>query len=147
FAANLTKVPAGGWFPLLIGLIAFTLLTTWAKGRKLLIERMEEAAIPAPVFIKSAVSSAKRVPGTAVFMTNSAEGIPPSLLHNLKHNKVLHERIVLLTVRIEDVPYVGEERRFEPKALGDGFFRLIVRYGDRKSTRLNSSHVKISYAV
>jgi len=143
FAANLTKVPAGGWFPLLIGVIAFTLLTTWAKGRKLLLERMEEAAIPAPVFIKSAVSSAKRVPGTAVFMTNSAEGIPPSLLHNLKHNKVLHERVLLLTVRIEDVPYVDEEKRFELKALGDGFFRLIVRYGFMQETDIPAALARV----
>jgi KUP system potassium uptake protein len=129
FAANLTKVPNGGWFPLLVGLVGFTLLTTWAKGRKLMIERMDEAAIPLPVFIKSAANSATRVPGTAVFMTTSAEGIPHSLLHNLKHNKVLHERVILLTVRIEDFPFVLEERACELKELGNGFFRLIVRYG------------------
>ncbi|GAA4816246.1 potassium transporter Kup [Sphingosinicella ginsenosidimutans] len=143
FTANLTKVPAGGWFPLLIGFIAFTFLTTWAKGRKLLIERMDEAAIPAPVFIKSAVNSAQRVPGTAVFMTTSAEGIPPSLLHNLKHNKVLHERVMLLTVKIEDVPYVDEEKRFELKALGNGFFRLIVRYGFMQETDIPAALVQV----
>ena len=93
FAANLTKVPDGGWFPLLVGLIAFTLLTTWAKGRKLMIKRMNEAAMPAEIFIKSAANSAARVPGTAVFMTTAPDGIPHALLHNLKHNKVLHERV------------------------------------------------------
>ncbi|MGQ0588835.1 MAG: potassium transporter Kup [Sphingosinicella sp.] len=129
FSANLMKVPDGGWFPLLVGLVVFTLLTTWAKGRQLMIRRMDEAAIPAKIFIKSATASAARVPGTAVFMTTSSEGIPHSLLHNLKHNKVLHERVLLLTVRIEDVPYVDEDKTFDLQELGDGFFRLIIRYG------------------
>ena len=129
FGANLLKVPDGGWFPLLIGAIAFTLLTTWAKGRKLMIDRMAEAALPIEVFIKSAATSATRVPGTAVFMTTSMTGIPHALLHNLKHNKVLHERVMLLTVRIEDVPFVIGDRRIETKDYGAGFYRIIIRYG------------------
>ena len=129
FASNLTKVPDGGWFPLLIGAIAFTLLTTWAKGRKLMIDRMSEASLPMEIFIKSAASSATRVPGTAVFMTNSGTGVPHALLHNLKHNKVLHERVILLTVRIEDVPYVAEGSRVETRDYGSGFYRLKLRYG------------------
>jgi KUP system potassium uptake protein len=128
FGANLTKVPDGGWFPLLVGFVAFTLLTTWARGRKLMIERMNEAAMPIAIFIKSAATSATRVPGTAVFMTTSLEGVPHALLHNLKHNKVLHERIILLTVRIEDVPFVDEGDHVLTD-LGNGFYRLIVRYG------------------
>jgi len=128
-AANLLKVPDGGWFPLLVGAIAFTLLTTWAKGRKLMIDRMNEAALPMEVFIKSASTSATRVPGTAVFMTTSISGVPHALLHNLKHNKVLHERVMLLTVRIEDIPFVSEERRTETKDYSAGFFRVILRYG------------------
>ena len=129
FSSNLTKIPAGGWFPLLIGAIAFTLLTTWAKGRQLMISRMNEASLPMEIFIKSAAPSAARVPGTAVFMTSSASGVPHALLHNLKHNKVLHERVILLTVRIEDVPYVVEEKRLETKNYGSGFYRVILRYG------------------
>ncbi|HET9336444.1 MAG TPA: potassium transporter Kup [Sphingomicrobium sp.] len=129
FVANLLKVPDGGWFPLLVGAIAFTMLTTWAKGRKLMIDRMAEAALPIEVFIKSAATSATRVPGTAVFMTTSMTGIPHALLHNLKHNKVLHERVMLLTVRIEDVPFVMGERRIETQDHGAGFFRIIIRYG------------------
>ena len=129
FSANLLKVPAGGWFPLLVGALAFTLLTTWARGRKLMIDRMAEAALPIEVFIKSAATSATRVPGTAVFMTTSMTGVPHALLHNLKHNKVLHERVMLLTVRIEDVPFVLGERRIETKDYGAGFYRIIVRYG------------------
>jgi len=129
FSANLMKVPDGGWFPLLIGAIAFTLLTTWARGRKLMIDRMAEASLPIEVFIKSAATSATRVPGTAVFMTTSMTGVPHALLHNLKHNKVLHERVMLLTVRIEDVPFVIGDRRVETKDHGAGFFRIILRYG------------------
>ena len=129
FSANMLKVPDGGWFPLLIGAIAFTLLTTWAKGRKLMIDRMAEAALPIEVFIKSAATSATRVPGTAVFMTTSMSGVPHALLHNLKHNKVLHERVMLLTVRIEDVPFVVSGNRIETKDYGAGFYRIIVRYG------------------
>ena len=128
-SANLLKIPAGGWFPLLVGAIAFTLLTTWAKGRQLMIARMNEASLPMEIFIKSAAPSAARVPGTAVFMTSSASGVPHALLHNLKHNKVLHERVILLTVRIEDVPYVMPEKRLEVRDYGSGFFRVILRYG------------------
>jgi KUP system potassium uptake protein len=129
FAANLLKVPQGGWFPLLVGAIAFTMLTTWAKGRKLMLDRMSEASLPMEIFIKSAAPSAVRVAGTAVFMTSSPNGVPHALLHNLKHNKVLHERVILLTVRIEDVPYVADEKRVETRDYGSGFFRLKLRYG------------------
>lgn len=129
FSANLTKVPDGGWFPLLIGLIAFTLLTTWAKGRQLMIKRLSEVAMPITVFVKSAANSAERVSGTAVFMTTARDGVPHALLHNLKHNKVLHERVILLTVKIEDVPYVGQSYRAEVKEFGQGFYRMVVHYG------------------
>jgi KUP system potassium uptake protein len=128
-SANLLKIPEGGWFPLLVGAVAFTLLTTWAKGRKLMIDRMNEASLPMEIFIKSAASSAARVPGTAVFMTSSASGVPHALLHNLKHNKVLHERVILLTVKIEDVPYVSAEKRLESNEYGAGFYRVLLRYG------------------
>ena len=94
-----------------------------------MIARMNEASLPMEIFIKSAAPSAARVPGTAVFMTSSASGVPHALLHNLKHNKVLHERVILLTVRIEDVPYVMPEKRLEVRDYGSGFFRVILRYG------------------
>ncbi len=129
FVANLTKVPDGGWFPLLVGFIVFTFLTTWSKGRKLMIERMRESAMPISVFIQSAATSATRVPGTAVFMTSSAVGVPHALLHNLKHNRVLHDRVVLLTVAIADQPYWPESERCEIADLGHGFHRMILRYG------------------
>ena len=129
FAANLTKVPSGGWFPLLVGLLIFIVLTTWSKGRQLMIDRMRESAMPIKVFIQSAATSATRVPGTAVFMTSSPEGVPHALLHNLKHNKVLHERIVLLTIKIADVPYVAEGHRCSLEDLGAGFHRMVLKYG------------------
>ncbi len=129
FASNLTKVPDGGWFPLLVALVAFTLLTTWARGRQLMIARMREAAMPLKVFISSAASSATRVPGTAVFMTSTPDGVPHALLHNLKHNKVLHDRILLLTVKIVDMPFVEDDTRCRLEDLGEGFHRLVVKYG------------------
>ena len=135
-SANLIKIPDGGWFPLLVGAVAFTFLTTWAKGRKLMIDRMNEASLPMEIFIKSAASSATRVPGTAVFMTSSASGVPHALLHNLKHNKVLHERVILLTVKIEDVPYVPTEKRLETHDYDAGFFgsaALWLHGGNRRA--------------
>ena len=129
FSANLTKVPDGGWFPLMVGFIVFTFLTTWSKGRQLMMDRLREAAMPIKVFITSAASSASRVPGTAVFMTSSSDGVPHALLHNLKHNKVLHERVILLTVKIVQQPYWPEAERASNEEMGDGFFRLILRYG------------------
>jgi KUP system potassium uptake protein len=127
--ANMLKVPEGGYFPLLVGIAIFILLTTWARGRKLMQERMREAAMPIKVFINSAANSATRVAGTAVFMTSTPEGVPHALLHNLKHNKVLHERIILLTVRISNSPYVDEEKRCSMEDMGQGFHRMILKYG------------------
>ncbi|MDJ0977219.1 MAG: potassium transporter Kup [Erythrobacter sp.] len=134
FAANLTKVPQGGWFPLLIGFIAFLLLTTWARGRKLMRERMSEHALPMEIFAKSAKNSATRVPGTAIFMASQSSGVPSALLHNIKHNKVLHERVVILTVDIQDVPYVDASERCEYVDMGDGFFRAVLHYGFMEET-------------
>ncbi|GAA4036168.1 potassium transporter Kup [Parerythrobacter jejuensis] len=136
FAANLTKVPDGGWFPLVVGLIAFTLLTTWARGRKLMRERMTEVALPIEIFAKSANNSATRVPGTAIFMASSTAGVPSALLHNIKHNKVLHERVVILTVEIADIPYVDPAKRCEYSEIGDGFFRAVLHYGFMEETNV-----------
>jgi KUP system potassium uptake protein len=143
FSSNLTKIPAGGWFPLLVGAIAFVFLTTWAKGRQLMIARMDEASLPIEVFIKSAATSASRVPGTAVFMTSSSSGVPHALLHNLKHNKVLHDRIILLTVRIEDVPYVVDEKRAETTDYGTGFYRVVLHYGFMEEVNVPAELVRV----
>jgi len=129
FASNVTKIPDGGWFPLLVAAVAFTLLTTWATGRKLVRERLHEGAMPVDLFIRSAAGSAERVSGTAVFLASRADDIPPSLLHNLKHNRVLHQRVVILTVNVQEVPHIPEEKRADVASLGSGFYRILLRYG------------------
>ncbi|MEO0501243.1 MAG: potassium transporter Kup [Pseudomonadota bacterium] len=143
FTANLTKVPDGGWFPLLIGLIAFTLLTTWARGRQLMRARMQEAGMPMEVFVKSATGSATRVPGTAIYMASAASGVPHALLHNMKHNKVIHDRVVILTVAIQEIPYVPVEERCRVIDLGEGFFRIVLKYGFLQETDIPRALVEI----
>ena len=132
--ANLIKVPQGGWVPLLIGLVIFAMLTTWSRGRTLMRQNMAEGSIPVEVFAKSAHSSATRVPGTSVFMASTNKGVPSALLHNIKHNKVLHERVVILTVAVQDVPYVEEADRSDSKDMGNGFYRLTIRCGFLEDT-------------
>ena len=129
FASNLTKVADGGWFPLLVGLISFILLTTWARGRSLIHQRLNEGTLPLPLFIKSVGTSVHRVSGTAIYLTASSDGVPASLLHNLKHNQVLHEKILLVTVAIQDVPIVGEDNRGQVENLGCGMSRVILKFG------------------
>lgn len=136
FAANLTKVPDGGWFPLLVGAIAFILLTTWARGRKILRQSMDNGVLPLEIFAKSPKSSLERVPGTAIFMVTNPHGVPPALLHNMKHNKVIHERVVVLTAQIEEVPFTAPDNRCELTDLGDGFFRLILHFGFMQETNI-----------
>jgi KUP system potassium uptake protein len=129
FASNLTKVPDGGWFPLLVAAVAFTLLTTWARGRQIVREHLNQSAMTMEMFMASSLRSLKRVSGTAVFLSASAKGVPPALLHNVKHNRVLHERIVILTVHIPGIPQVPEEKRAEIEVLDHGFYRIILHYG------------------
>jgi len=132
--ANFAKIPDGGWVPLVMGMVIFTLLTTWSRGRTLMRQHMAEGALPLEVFTKSAHSSAARVPGTAIFMASTAAGVPSALLHNIKHNKVLHERVVVLTVQIADVPMVEPTERVSVKDLGQGFYRLTLRFGFLEET-------------
>jgi KUP system potassium uptake protein len=128
--ANLEKIPDGGWFPLAVGVVVFTLMTTWKRGRRLLAERLQGEAIKLDMFIDSLLLAMPvRVPGTAVFMNSDPAGVPHALLHNLMHNKVLHERIVILSVRVFDVPYVPEIDRVEVARLKGDFYRVIVQYG------------------
>lgn len=129
FASNITKIPDGGWFPLLVAAISFTVLTTWAKGRQLMRQRLSESALPLSVFIKSVASSVHRVRGTSVFLSTSAETVPAALLHNLKHNQVLHGRVLILNVKVEEVPHVSAEKRIEVHDAGQGFYRVILHYG------------------
>jgi KUP system potassium uptake protein len=130
-SSNALKIPDGGWFPILIGIIVFTLLTTWKRGRIVLMERLAEDAMPLDLFIQSIEASPPtRVPGTAVFLTSTQNRVPHALLHNLKHNKVLHRRIVLLTVVMRDIPFVAEgETRYDIKPLGGDFYKMTADYG------------------
>ncbi len=129
FASNVTKIPDGGWFPLLIAAISFTVLTTWARGRELMRTRLATSALPLPVFIKSTGKSVHRVKGTSVFLSASPDVVPAALLHNLKHNQVLHHRVLILTVKVEEIPHVSENKRVEVHPAGDGFYRVILHYG------------------
>jgi KUP system potassium uptake protein len=130
FAANAVKIFEGGWFPLAVGFAVFTVLSTWKRGREILFQRLRPGAIALDPFIESITAHPPvRVPGTAVFLTAAQEGVPHALLHNLNHNKVLHERVVLLTVRAEDIPHVPDAQRVEVSPLGHDFYRLNVHYG------------------
>ena len=128
-ASGLAKLFEGAWFPIVIGLVIFTLMTTWATGRRLMRESMLDDSLPLAVFIKSTASSIHRVRGTAVFLSASPEVLPAALLHNLKHNQVLHERVVLLTVAVGDVPQIDPAARAEVHDQGHGFYRLVLHYG------------------
>ena len=137
FGANSLKIVDGGWFPLLIGLIVFTLLSTWKLGRKILLTRLQTGSIAIEPFVQGLMAHPPtRVRGTAVFLTASKEGVPHALLHNLNHNKVLHERVVFLTVVTEPEPYVSAKRRVEIEDLGHGFYRLFLHYGFQDSQHI-----------
>ena len=130
FSANSTKILDGGWFPLAFGMVVFVVLTTWKRGREILHDKLGQDAIDLAPFIQSlALGGTTRVPGTAVFLTGRPEGVPRSMLHSLKHYKVLHERMVIVTIRIFDVPYVPEIDRVEVKNLGQDFWQVTVQYG------------------
>ncbi len=130
FTANLPKIPHGGWFPLVIGVLVFTLLATWKKGRTLLQKKQSDETLPLEPFLENLMAyPPQRVPGTAVFLTTSHSSVPHALLHNLIHNKVLHERVIFLTVFTEEVPFVPDIDQIELEELGHGTWRMIVRYG------------------
>lgn len=130
WGANLIKVPDGGWFPLLVGIFLFTLMTTWYRGRRILTDRMAEGRLSDAMFVSSVEHHPPvRVPGTAIFMDRTPEAIPHALLHNIKHNKVLHNRVVLMTLLTEELPHIAEAERIEVIPRGSGIFRVIVRYG------------------
>jgi len=134
FSANLEKIPHGGWFPLTVAAIVFTLMSTWKRGRVRLSRIMEDNTLPMELFLGDVVKRiGTRVPGTAVFMTSNSGGAPAVLLHHVKHNKVLHEQVILLSVRTEEIPYVEDEDRLEFKDLGQKFSQVRVRYGFMES--------------
>ena len=130
FAANAVKILEGGWFPILIGLVMFTLMTTWQQGRHLMSERLRDEAIDLAVFIESLfISPPLRVPGTAVFLSAEKGATPFALLHNLKHNKVLHAQNVFVTVRHHEVPWIGFDRRVEVEPLGHDCWQVVLHFG------------------
>lgn len=129
FLSNIAKVADGGWFPLTVAAVIFTLLTTWFTGRRLMRQEEARSALPLDVFVQSTAQSVHRIKGTAIFLSASPEGVPTAMLHNLKHNQVLHQRVVILTVAVAEVPYVDATRRVELTEHGSGFFRLVLHYG------------------
>jgi len=128
-ASTVIKIPDGGWFPLLIAAIVLVFMTTWKRGRNLMAEQRQQTALPLAPMIEALSRDAARVQGTAVFMTSAPDEMPAAMLHNLKHNKVLHERNIVLHVQFEDVPLVTRAKRLEVTDLGHGFYRMIVHYG------------------
>jgi len=130
FGANLLKILHGGWLPIVIGAVLFTLMTTWKTGRRILADRLTARAIPIDEFIALVTADPPtRVPGTAIFMTAHPKGTPPALAHNLRHNKVLHEHVVILTVTTTPTPHVPKSRQVEVRPLAGGIYNVIVRYG------------------
>ena len=130
FGANLVKVFDGGWFPLIVGVFMFTIMTTWRKGRQILTRKLKEGTMSIEDFLRELAS--KRIPrvkGTAIFMSRQVEGVPTTLLHNIKHNKVVHQNVVLLTVETEEKSHLGDDERFEWQELGHGVHRLMLHFG------------------
>ena len=143
FSANAPKIFSGGSFPVIAGIIIFILLTTWKRGRQLVVERLDDGALPLPIFISSIRAQPPfRAKGTAVFLTARTDVVPHAMLHNLLHNQVLHEQVVLLTVRYEDRPRVSRGERMEVEDFGDGFYRVVLHYGfmDEPDIPLALSH-------
>ncbi len=130
FSANIIKIEEGGWFPLAFAFGIFLLMTTWKRGRQLLRDRMQQNALTLIPFIAAIQpDSITRVTGSAIFLTANPNDVPHALLHNLKHNKVLHEHVVILSVNMLDIPYVANEERLAFQALANNFYRVIIKFG------------------
>jgi KUP system potassium uptake protein len=130
FGANIVKFEDGGWFPIAAAFVVFTLMSTWKQGRAVLASMLRDAGLPLELFLADvARRKPVRIPGTAVFMTSNLGSAPPVMLHHVKHNKVLHERIILTSVLTEEVPAVPESERVVTRDLGEGFFQVVAHYG------------------
>jgi len=137
FTANLEKIVAGGWFPLVLGLGIFILFSTWQRGRVLLYKRLQQDSIPLDAFLKSLeYGGPQRVAGTGIFLTPQPDSVPRAMLHNLLHNKVLHERVILLNVNMQDIPHVDDADRISVEPLPQGFYRVILNYGFKDSPNI-----------
>jgi len=130
FSASMLKVAEGGWFPLLMAALIFTVMSTWRRGRQILVQRLQSSAIPLDPFVTSLFADPPmRVHGTAIFMAADRDAVPHALLHNLSHNKVIHERVVFLTVTIDDVPWLPMEERCKVEPMGHECYRILMRFG------------------
>lgn len=137
FTSNLLKVPDGGWVPIAVGLLLMAVMTSWKRGRELMLQRWKQDSLPLNSFLARLPSSRIiRVPGTAVFLTGNGAYVPNALLHNLKHNKVLHERVFLVTVQTADVPLVADHDRLEVEELAPQINRVTVKYGFQESPNI-----------
>lgn len=130
FSASLVKIADGGWFPIVVGAAMFTIMVTWRRGREILLARLKKSSVQLEPFLESLFAAPpRRVPGTAVFLTSTPGVVPHALLHNLAHNKVLHERVVFLNVIVEDVPFVSSKQRVNIEPLGHECYRIMVHFG------------------
>ena len=130
FGANALKIPQGGWVPLMIAGGALLLMSTWKRGREILVQRLREKSVPFDLLLGDLIAEPPiRVPGSAVFLTGAPDGTPPALVHNLAHNKVLHDQVVLLTMVTDEIPHVPTRERVQVASLGHGFYRVTARYG------------------
>jgi len=146
WAANIVKIPHGGWFPLVVGAIVFTLMSTWKTGRRVLAEQLQGRTLPIELFLDDVRRSPPhRVPGTAVFMYGSRQGTPPALLHSLKHYGVLHKTVVFLSVETQEVPHVPPEERVEVSELGEGVFRIVLAYGFMEEPNVPEALALVSF--
>ena len=147
FAANVLKVPQGGWVPLVLGIALVAMMTSWKRGRELLLDRWKQDSLPLSSFLARLPQSRTiRVPGMAIFMTGNSDYVPGALLHNLKHNKVLHERVLFVTVANEDMPAVPADERVTVTKMAEGIHRVIIRYGFMESPHLPRDLAAISSA-
>jgi KUP system potassium uptake protein len=140
FVANMIKIPAGGWVVVLIAIAVYLAMATWIRGRSMLARKVEAAKLNVSMFIEDVRQSKPiRVPGTAIFLTSNISGIPRALLHNFKHNRILHDKTVILSVVIEDVPKVNQVEHLTHESLGEGFHQIVLRYGFSESANVPSS--------
>jgi KUP system potassium uptake protein len=130
FGANIIKIADGGWFPIVVGVSVFAVMATWFRGRRILSARLAESAMTTQMFLGELASNRiNRVRGTALFLTRQHDGVPTTMLHNIKHNKVVHERVVFVSVDVEETAYLNDDERFEWQDLGNGVYRLFLRFG------------------
>jgi KUP system potassium uptake protein len=128
-ASNLLKIPTGGWFPIVAAIAALVAFMVWNRGREILVAKLYRDAMPIREFLETWDRTTERVSGTAVFMTSNPAVVPTAFLHNLKHNHVVHERVVIMKVNVEDIPRVNDAQRIEVEKLGKGFHQVTVHYG------------------